>query len=313
MTDLAIIIVTWNNEDIVLDALQTLTDDLAQSTLTAKIIVVDSASSDNTVANVRDHFPDVTVIASEKNLGFAGANNVGMQSLGFGKADVNVASLPKAVYLINPDTLTNQGATQTLFDTLMADEQVGVVGARLTYGDGSHQHSSFMFPDLRQLWVEFFPTPGRFIDSPFNGRYPIELYNGTTPFEVDFMLGATMMLRREVIQQVGMFDTQFFMYAEEVDWQWRIRDAGWQIRCVPKAHVVHLSGQSTSQAKPRSILNLWQSRLRLYDKHYANWKNALARRMVAVGMNRKIRVAQQQHCALAIIDAYRQVREIALS
>ncbi|MEO1165191.1 MAG: glycosyltransferase family 2 protein [Chloroflexota bacterium] len=311
MTDLAVIIVTWNNEVIVLDALQTLIDDLAQSTLDADIIVVDSASSDNTVTNVQERFPDVTMIASETNLGFAGANNLGMQSLGFGND--SASNLPHAVYLLNPDTLTKIGATQTLFETLMADERHGVVGARLSYGDGSHQHSSFMFPGLRQLWVEFFPTPGRLIESPFNGRYPLDLYDGNAPFDVDFMLGATMMLRKEVIQQVGMFDTQFFMYAEEVDWQWRIRDAGWRILCVPTAHVVHLSGQSTSQAKPRSILNLWQSRLRLYSKHYTSWKHALARRMVAIGMARKIQSAKADNSDSAIIDAYEQVRKIALS
>jgi GT2 family glycosyltransferase len=170
-----------------------------------------------------------------------------------------------------------------------------------------------MFPGLSQLWVEFFPTPGRFYEHHFNGRYPRELYQGDKPFEVDFMLGATMMLRREVIQETNMFDLQFFMYAEEVDWQWRIRNAGWRILCVPQAHVVHLGGQSTGQVKPRSITDLWQSRLRLYEKHYTSWKLAIAKRMVALGMSRKIRQAQQENLDNELIEAYRKVRELALS
>lgn len=311
MTDLAIIIVTWNVRDLVLDALRTLYADLGQSHLDAQVIVVDSASSDNTVSAIAEYLPQTHIIASEENLGFGRANNLGMQSLGFGNPDAE--DLPRAVYLLNPDTLTQTGATQTLFNALFASEKNGVVGARLTYEDGSFQHSSFKFPGLRQLWVEFFPTPGRLIDHPFNGRYPQNLYDSQEPFEVDFMLGATMMLKREVIQKAKMFDPQFFMYAEEVDWQWRIRDAGWRILCVPSAHVVHLAGKSTGQAKPRSIINLWQSRLLLYEKHYPAWKFALAKKMVAVGMARKIKQTQYNNIDGSVIEAYQKVRELALT
>ncbi|MGJ3238485.1 MAG: glycosyltransferase family 2 protein [Anaerolineae bacterium] len=307
--DLAIIIVTWNVREIVLDALRTLYADLEQSTLSSQVIVVDSASSDGTVDAVRAHFPQTQVIASSENLGFAGGNNHGMRALGFGQTECE--TLPRAVYLLNPDTLTQSGATQTLFDTLMSNSHYGLVGARLSYEDGSFQDAAFTFPGLRQLWMEFFPTPGRLIDHPFNGRYPRDLYAGGVPFPVDFMLGATMMLKREVIEDTGMFDEQFFMYVEEVDWQWRIRDAGWDILCVPSAHVVHLSGQSTGQAKPRSILNLWQSRLRLYDKHYPAWKRLLARQMIVKGMEGKIAQAQRTAPDEAIIAAYRQVQEMA--
>lgn len=313
MIDLAVIIVTWNVRDIVLDALRTLYADLEQSTLNANVIVVDSASSDGTVDAIREQFPQTTIIASDNNLGFAGGNNVGIESLRFGDETVDPSQLPKAVYLLNPDTLTNIGATKTLFDTLMAHNDVGVVGARLTYGDGSFQHSSFMFPDLGQLWVEFFPTPGRFIEHPFNGRYPRHLYQANEPFPVDFMLGATMMLKREVIQKTGMFDLQFFMYAEEVDWQWRIHKAGWRILCVPDAHVVHLGGQSTGQVAARSIINLWQSRLYLYQKHYSKLKLSLAKGLIALGMTRKIQQTSSDESNKSIINAYKEIRSLALS
>lgn len=311
MIDLAVIIVTWNVRDIVLDALRTLYADLEHRDLNAQVIVVDSASSDDTVVAIKNAFPQTTVIASDENLGFAGGNNLGMTSLGFGT--FATTDLPRAVYLLNPDTLTQMGATQTLFDTLMLDDKYGVVGARLSYEDGSFQHSSFEFPSLRQLWVEFFPTPGRLIDHPFNGRYPRALYDRQAPFPVDFMLGATMMLRREVIQEVGMFDPQFFMYVEEVDWQWRIRKAGWEILCVPQAHVVHLAGQSTKQVKPRSVINLWESRLYLFEKHYPQWKLAIAKQMVALGMRRKIQQAHSSQTDGHLIQAYQQVRELALA
>jgi GT2 family glycosyltransferase len=286
MTDLAIVIVTWNVRELIKDALASLYADLASSGLSARVVVVDSASSDDTVAVVRQQFPQVELIASPDNLGFGRANNVGMKHLGFGTLPTH--ELPKLVYLLNPDTISKIGATRALCDALQADQKLGMVGANLLYEDGVFQHGAFAFPTLRQLWVEFFPTPGRWIEGAFNGRYARQLYQQTQPFDVDFTLGATMLLRREVILQTGMFDESFFMYCEEVDWAWRIRKAGWRIACVPTAHIIHLSGKSTSQAKPRSTINLWDSRLRLFRKHFPAWKVWLAKRMIVLGMRRKL-------------------------
>lgn len=307
--DLAVIIVTWNVRDLVLDALRTILNDLAQSGLSHEVIVVDSASSDQTVQAVQERFPQVRVIASETNLGFAGGNNEALRLLGFGDCAAASAQLPNAVFLLNPDTLTEAGTVRQLYDALFERADTGVVGARLSYADGSFQHGAFAFPGLRQLWAEFFPTPGRLIEGRFNGRYPRSLYEAGTPFEVDFMLGATMMLRREVICATGIFDPRYFMYCEEIDWQWRIRDAGWRILCVPQAHVVHLVGQSAGQIKPRSVINLWTSRLLLYSGHYPAWKNRLARWMVAAGIQWKIWQAEGEDPA--VMDAYRQVRDMA--
>jgi hypothetical protein len=127
------------------------------------------------------------------------------------------------------------------------------------------------------------------------------------------MLGATMMIRREVIQQTGMFDPDFFMYGEEVDWQWRIHKAGWKICCVPEAHVVHLAGKSTTQVKAQSMINLWKSRLRLFQKHYPAWKEALARRLVAAGMTRKLQQTRRTNTPDNLMTAYATVREMMRS
>jgi N-acetylglucosaminyl-diphospho-decaprenol L-rhamnosyltransferase len=305
MVDLAVVIVTWNSRDYIGNALESLLADLDGNGLSTDVYVVDSASSDGTGAFITQHFPQVKLIASPENLGFAKANNLALQTMGFGQPVST--DLPRAVFLLNPDTITQLGATRTLFDALMAHPRRGLVGAQLAYEDGSFQHGAFAFPGLRQLWVEFFPTPGRLIESRFNGRYPRSVYAAGQPFPVDFTLGATMMLRREVVQQTGMFDEQFFMYCEEVDWAWRIHKAGWEIYCVPSASVTHLEGKSTVQVRPRSIVNLWTSRLRLFAKHYPSWKYQLARWMVIFGMRRKIR----QGAEPAVLDAYRTVIELA--
>lgn len=305
MADLAVVIVTWNVRDLVLEALRTLLADLEAHGPRAEIYVVDSASHDGTAQAVAAVFPQVHLIASDENLGFARANNLALRQIGFGEQKNR--TLPRAVYLLNPDTLTQLGATRTLFAALLADAKTGLVGARLSYSDGTFQHSAFRFPGLRQLWFELFPAPMRLYNSTFNGRYPRRLYDAGQPFVVDFVLGATMMLRREVVEQTGGFDEQFFMYCEEIDWAWRIQQAGWFVKCVPAAHVVHLAGCSTGQVQARSVVNLWASRLRLYDKHYPTWKAVLARRMVAVGMARRAQACPDP----ALVEAYRTVEKLA--
>jgi len=309
MLDLAVIIVSWKVRDLVVNAIRTLLDDVQSSGLTAQVWLVDSASNDGTVEAVSAAFPDVRIIASQENLGFVRGNNAALRAIGFGGG---AADLPNAVYLLNPDTITTPGATRALYDALMRDPQLGLVGARLSYEDGSFQHGAFAFPGLRQLWVEFFPTPGRLIEGRFNGRYPHHLYEQNNPFPVDFVLGATMMLRREVVERTGMFDEGFFMYCEEIDWAWRIHRAGFAVKCVPSAHVVHLAGKSTAQIRPQSVLYLWTSRLRLYEKHQPAWKNWLARRLIAVGIRRKRRALEPLTVETApLAEAFDQLERLA--
>ncbi len=309
--DLAVVLVTWNVQDLISNALRSLLDDLQSTTLSSRVIVVDNASSDGTVDVIRSQFPQVQLITRDENLGFGKANNLAMRTLGFGH-QCSTSELPKAVYLLNPDTITKRGATHTLYEALMRDEKIGVVGAQLSYEDSSFQHGAFHFPGLRQLWVEFFPTPGRWLEGEFNGRYSRQLYEEGKPFPVDFTLGATIMLKREVIQQSGMFDEAFFMYCEEIDWAWRIRQVGWEIYCVPQAEVVHLSGKSTSQVRPQSTMYLWESRLRLYEKHYPNWKLFFAKRLIQLGMRRKIQeLAMQHEPNPPLYDAYQSIYRLA--
>ncbi len=310
MIDLAVVIVTWNNADVIPDALCSLLDDLKTSGLSSRVWLVDSASTDATVEIVRERFAEVKLIASERNIGFGAGNNLALQALGF-NSGAGASELPAAVYLLNPDTVTHPGASRRLFDALMAQAEVGVAGARLTYGDGSFQHSAFRFPDLRQIWTEFFPTPGRLIEGSFNGRYPRARYAAARPFEVDFTLGATMMLKREVIQQTRGFNTDYFLYCEEIDWAWRIKRAGWRIVCVPGARVTHLGGGSTAQARPRSQIDLWKSRLLLYDTYYPRWKRAAARQLIMLGMKRKLRALGAADSELK--RAYRAIIELAKS
>ncbi|MFN8451099.1 MAG: glycosyltransferase [Anaerolineae bacterium] len=137
---LAVVIVTWNVRDLALDALRSLYADLDASGLRAEVYVVDSASSDGTPAAVAAAFPQVKLTASAENLGFGRANNLAIRQI------MEAAEQPQAIYLLNPDTITQPGATRALYDALLAEPRVGLVGARLSYGDGSFQHGAFGFP-----------------------------------------------------------------------------------------------------------------------------------------------------------------------
>ncbi|MCC7448356.1 MAG: glycosyltransferase family 2 protein [Anaerolineae bacterium] len=320
MLDLAVIIVTWNVRHLIHDTLRTLYDDLHTSGLDAQVWVVDNDSTDGTADVIRADFPAVQLIASPTNLGFAGGNNAAMRALGFCDQPKPNPDGPRVVFLLNPDTLTQPGAIRALYDALFQLPRAGVVGARLSYEDGTFQHSAFRFPGLAQIVLDLFPVPGRLYyrlhESRLNGRYSRALYKGNDPFPVDHVLGATIMLKREVIEQVGLFDEQFFMYCEEIDWAMRIRQAGWDIYTVPTAHITHLEAKSSSQIRPQSIVNLWTSRLRLYRKHYSRPKLALARLLVRLGMQQKIRSTQRDTALsadqrAAFIEAYRMVVELA--
>ena len=308
--DLAVIIVSWNVRDLLLEALRSLLADLEASHLRARVLVVDSASGDGSADAVRAAFPQVELFAESENVGFVRGNNLALRALGLDQPDAGLGG-PRAVYLLNPDTITQPGATRALFDALFNEPRVGLVGANLTYEDGSFQHGAFAFPGLRQLWAEFFPTPGRLIEGRFNGRYPRSLYAAQLPFAVDFVLGAAMMLRSEAVRDVGLLDEGFVMYCEEVDWAWRLRRAGWHARCVPTAHVVHLGGQSSGQIRPQSVLHLWTSRLRLFDRYYSPARRWLARQMVRAGMARLVRRARAAGEPAELVSAYEQIRRQA--
>lgn len=286
MRDLVVLVVNWNVRELLRACLNSVLDDLASSSLEAAVWTVDNASNDGSPEMLRAEFPQVRLIASQENLGFAGGNNLALRQ-------IDATDPPRHTLLLNPDTEIHPGTLRTLFDFMENHPQVGVAGVRLYYGDKSFQHSAFGFPGLWQILFDLYPLPGRLYQSRLNGRYPRRWYERGEPFPVDHPLGAAMMVRWQVIRQVGFFDQDFHMYCEEIDWCMRIMQSGWKIYCVPKAEITHYEGQSARQIRAESIVNLWRSRRRLYDKHYNPVKNWLAKRLVRAGMRFKIRMTQR--------------------
>jgi len=286
--DLSIVIVSFNTRRLLEECLHSVYASLAESHLTGEVIVVDNASQDGSAAMVRESFPQVRLIANEDNRGFATANNQALRALGYGTESLS----PRYVMLLNPDTVVRGNALTTLVRFMDENPKAGACGARLIHSDGRFQHSAFAFPTLFQVFFDFFPINHRLTDSRLNGRYPRRLYQAGQPFPIDHPLGATLMVRREAIVQVGLIDERFFIYCEEIDWCLRIKAAVWDISCVPEAEIVHHVAQSTGQFRDEMFVALWKSRYQLFEKHYSPLFRWMARRIVRWGLWAEIRRAR---------------------
>lgn len=293
MLDLAVIIVSWNVRDHLSECLSSVYAELNRSRLRGAIWVVDNGSTDGTLAILDNLFPATQVIANQHNAGFGAANNQGMAAA--------AERTPRYLFLLNPDTLVRPGAMRQMVDFLDEHPEAGMAGARLVYRDGRFQHSAFAFPGVAQLVFDLWPISSRLYDSRLNGRYPRRFYRPDgPPFQVGHPLGAAMMVRRDVAEKTRGFDESFHMYCEEIDWSWRIHNAGWSIYTVPAAEIVHYGGESTRQVPARSIVNLWRSRAQLYRKHHDRVTLAISRRVARVGLMRKAAGAKKP----ALREAY---------
>lgn len=247
------ILVSYNTRQMTLDSLKALVGDL--DGIRSEIIVVDNASSDGSADAIRSAFPQIKVIESGRNAGFGGGNNLAMKE-----------AKGQYLLLINTDAFLRSGAVRELTGYLERHPKVALVGPRLLNGDGSLQPSCYRFPAPWRAWVE-----NLYISSLFGSESSLGDYR-QWPHDreriVDWVVGACCLVRREVYDQVGGFDEHFFMYAEETDWQRRMRVAGWEIGFTPAAPVMHLGGASGASDKPKINRHFFGSLDRYELKHH---------------------------------------------
>ena len=309
--DVSVVVISFNVRDLLAQCLESvisnqysvISSQASGVGLKTEVFVVDNASQDGSAAMVRERFPSVHLIENEENRGFATANN---QAFAMASG--------RYIWMLNPDTCIRGDALETLVKFMDGHPHAGACGGKLLYPDGSLQHSAFAFPTLAQILLDFFPLRGRLTDSRLNGRYPRKWYARGEPFQIDHPLGADLMVRREVAEQVGWLDDKFFIYCEEIDWCIRIKRAGWQIWCVPLAEIVHHEAQSTHQFREAMFVELWRARLRLFDKHYSRVFRWAARQIARAGLENETRRARQSQVTQDELSrrlaAYAQIRNL---
>lgn len=249
---ISIIIVNWNTRELLVDCIESIYTSPPEGKF--DIWVVDNFSSDGSPEMIRENYPDVKFIENKENVGFARANN---QALRKSQGDY--------VLLLNPDTVVKTNAISKLFHFLDHNPEAGIAGARVINPDGTLQISAFPFPTLiREFWRMFH------LDSVVClSNYPMIKWNKDEAREVDTLLGACMLIRREAINRFGLFDEDYFIYSEEVDLCTRLKEAGWRLYWVPDAVVIHYGGISTQQVSEEMFLRLYEGKILYFRKHYS--------------------------------------------
>ena len=221
-----------------------------------EVVVVDSRSSDGSADLVRKSFPAVTVVELETNRGFGSAMNTGVE-----------ATEGDYLLLLNPDTWALEGAVASLAGCLNADPQIGVAGPRLSNPDGTLQPSVRGYPTPWRLTTEYFflrwlAPRSRLLNSFYGAGF-----DHRSARNVEFLVGAVLLVRRSAFEEVGGFDPDFFMFNEEVDLCYQLTHTGWRVRFCPAGEFVHVGGASTSKVWDSMYREQLRSHLRFLTKH----------------------------------------------
>lgn len=244
--DLSIIILSFNTKDILDNCLKSILKN--SKGIDMEIIVVDNHSTDGSPESIRKNFPGVYLIENNKNEGFAKANNQGIK-----------ISKGKYILLLNSDTLVEKDAIKEMINFMESRKEVGVVGPQLLNSDRSKQASAGRFPDLFTVFIMLFFEhwqQNRFVRTSFD-----------TLTQTDWIMGAALMIRKNILEKTGLLDEKIFMYYDEVEWCYRIKKAGYKIYFYPKPEIIHLWQGSSQSKREGPILANYKGLVYFYEKH----------------------------------------------
>jgi N-acetylglucosaminyl-diphospho-decaprenol L-rhamnosyltransferase len=244
--------------------------------------VVDNASADDSVAMVRRDFPEVTLIAAERNDGFSAGNNLALRRI------LESAEPPEAVLILNPDTVVPPAGLAGLARSLDERPQAGVIGPKLVLEDGSLDMACRRsFPSAEVALYRMTGLSKLFPRSPRFGRYNLTYLDPDQITEVDSIVGAAMLVRTSVIREVGMFDETFFMYGEDLDWCFRIKSYGWQVWYDPRVTILHYKRVSSTRRAVPSIRAFYEAMRIFHRKHYESSTLAPLNWLIYLGITLK--------------------------
>ena len=261
---LSVIIVSWNCRDLLARCLDT----VFASKLDAdfEVIVVDNSSTDGTASIVQNNYPQVQLIASGENAGFARANNLALRQ-----------ARGELILLLNPDTELEADTLQVMVDFMDKHPECGMAGCKVLNPDGTLQLACRRnIPTLADAFFKLSGLSRLFPRSRRMARYNLTYLPADRVAIVDAVSGSFLMTRREVVNKIGLLDERFFMYGEDLDWCWRSVRAGYQNYYVPDTSIVHYHGGSSKKRPLRSAYHFYEAMYLFYDKHFApGWARPL--------------------------------------
>jgi GT2 family glycosyltransferase len=270
--DLSIIIVNYNTCKLTLDALNSIYD--STTNYSYEVILIDNHSSDSSVDTIRAAHPHITLIDNQANVGFSRANNQGIR-----------IAQGRYILLLNSDTLLESNTIQTMIQFMDAHPQAGASGCKLVLTDGS----------LDKACKRGFPTPSaafyyitglskRFPNNPKFNQYQLGHLNENEHHQVDSLVGAFMLVRRTTIDQIGLLDEEYFMYGEDIDWCYRMKEAGWEIHYYPMTRITHLKGASSRRKPLKIIYEFYRAMYLFHHKHYRKRYNVIVNAVIYAGI-----------------------------
>lgn len=255
--DLSIVIVNFNTKKLTTDAIHSVYQ--SKTNYSFEILLVDNNSSDGSVEAIRQEFPQVICIENKENVGFSKANNQAIKN-----------AKGRYILLLNSDTIIHEETIQVMIDFMEAHPLVGASGCKVVLPDGSLDKACRRgFPSPAASFYHFSGLAKIFPNSASFNQYQLGHLDPNKDYPVDCLVGAFMLLRSEVIEQVGLLDEEFFMYGEDIDWCYRIKEAFWDIRYYPYTSIIHYKGASSHRKPFKIIYEFHRAMVLFHRKHYA--------------------------------------------
>lgn len=251
--------------------------------LDGEVLVIDNASGDDSLAFLRPRFPDVRFIANEENVGFARANNIGISQA---KGDYTL--------ILNPDTIVTRESILKSLERIRTDERCGAIGVRMLDGNGNFlPESKRAFPTPWVSFCKIFGLSRLFPNSPRFAKYHLRYLDEHESHQIEILAGAFMLCRTDVLQRIGGFDDDFFMYGEDIDLSYRIVKQGFKNYYLP-LNIIHYKGESTKKDSMRYVQVFYDAMLIFYRKHYPHYSvvfGAFVR--MGVGVRKAMAIAKR--------------------
>lgn len=272
MLDLSIVIVNWNTKDLLRGCLRSIYEETGN--IQFKVFVVDNASRDGSCKMVKEEFPQIRLIENPENVGFARASNQAIEQ-----------AKGKYILLLNPDTIVLENALEKMVRFMKRYPKIGAIGCKILDQNKNIEFSCRSFPTLSTIFFQSTLLSRILPRNKIIGKYLLSYWGHNDIRDVDWVTGACLMFRKEVIKKVGLFDENMFMYGEDVDWCYRIKKAGYRVCYFPQSQIIHYKGGSSRGWSKKAFVETHRSLYKFFLKHYGRHKLIVLQFIIILGLN----------------------------